>query len=606
MQNPVARAPESIDYRRGALGLFAASSHGGDVGDAQRQHELERQLSNGPGVRGCGQLDVCDRPLRGRQRGLTTGDKAAFGGHFYSDKAFGVSLLCVPVYAAMQAVAWLFDFRWDLQVSLYVFRMVSASIPAALSLDPLVAAGAGGRERCRVARSSPARAGVLRLDLVTYRPWPCPTRPGIAMCLAATYLLCHPPAGGLRPGRAAAIGFLCGFAVICRFSLRPHCGRRHCDRVPDAAALGAPRSLARATGSAVVAGALPLGLFAAYSYSIFGTLRSAGNSTKSSRCPGGDVAGPDGHDTSAAERCVGSRLPSVSSGASVALDSHGAGWLRFWHAQHRQSAGVWMDGAVAFASALLMNSSYYMWWGGYTGGAVDAADDVRGAARSWRTVPSRGIPLIWWWALVWYAVISCVLTIPLVLTDPQMPQIEEAARLMKVSLTSALRVPQFEYLRMYYSRRLVQGRRLRAITCSASCRCGDRSRSGDSRSNRRPLARAIQKTQDMKCTKDEPKRGRPTIREANYNHLGDRMRTSDSIVRILASAKRVWLALTVPDLVKHWQYGSDLLTTSERGLTSLLFRQEDPRPSPPDASSGGDGGPDVLSYLKELVEVKMP
>ena len=141
------------------------------------------------------------------------------------------------------------------------------------------------------------------------------------------------------------------------------------------------------------------------------------------------------------------------------------------------------------------------------------------------------------------------------------------------------------------------------------------------------------------------------------------MKTSESIVKILAPASNVWLALTVPDLVKQWQYGSDLLTTWEPGTpiifrnewngqifeqkgtvlefspasrlkyslfvprpdlqdipehyffmtyelvesdgtTSLLVRQEDPRPSLPDESGGGDG-PDVLSILKELVEVKM-
>ena len=142
------------------------------------------------------------------------------------------------------------------------------------------------------------------------------------------------------------------------------------------------------------------------------------------------------------------------------------------------------------------------------------------------------------------------------------------------------------------------------------------------------------------------------------------MKTSDSTVKILASAKKVWLALTSPDLVKQWQYGSDLVTTWEvgtsivfrnqwdgrvfeqkgtvlefspasrlkyslffprpdvqdmpehyffmtyelaenDGTTSLLVRQEDPRPSTPNESSGGDDGPDVLSALKELVEVKM-
>ena len=143
------------------------------------------------------------------------------------------------------------------------------------------------------------------------------------------------------------------------------------------------------------------------------------------------------------------------------------------------------------------------------------------------------------------------------------------------------------------------------------------------------------------------------------------MKTSESAVNILAPAKKVWLALTNPALVKQWQYGSDLLTTWEvgtsiifrnewngqvfeqkgtvlefspesrvkyslfvprpdlrdipehcvfmtyelaesDGATSLLVRQEDPRPIPPDESPGGDDGPDVLSLLKELVEVKMP
>jgi len=143
------------------------------------------------------------------------------------------------------------------------------------------------------------------------------------------------------------------------------------------------------------------------------------------------------------------------------------------------------------------------------------------------------------------------------------------------------------------------------------------------------------------------------------------VKTSDSTVKILAPAGKVWLALTTPDLVKRWQYGSDLLTTWEPGTpivfrnewnghvfeqkgtvlefepttrlkyslfvprpdlqevpehhffmtyaltesdgqTSLLIRQEDPRPSPPDASGSQDGGPDVLATLKELVEVKMP
>ncbi|HEX2584934.1 MAG TPA: SRPBCC domain-containing protein [Steroidobacteraceae bacterium] len=143
------------------------------------------------------------------------------------------------------------------------------------------------------------------------------------------------------------------------------------------------------------------------------------------------------------------------------------------------------------------------------------------------------------------------------------------------------------------------------------------------------------------------------------------MKISNSTINIAAPAKNVWLALTRPDLVKQWQYGSDLRTTWEvgtsivfrnewegqvfeqkgtvlefspesrlkyslffprpdlqdmpenyffmtyelteiDGVTTLLIRQEDPRPASAEESSSGDEGPNVLSILKELVEVKMP
>ena len=143
------------------------------------------------------------------------------------------------------------------------------------------------------------------------------------------------------------------------------------------------------------------------------------------------------------------------------------------------------------------------------------------------------------------------------------------------------------------------------------------------------------------------------------------MKTSDARVSIVAPARKVWLALTVPELVKQWQYGSDLQTTwkvgtpivfrnewngqvfeqkgsvlefrpesrlkyslfvprpdlqdipehrffmtyeltESGGVTALLVRQEDPRPALPDEPASADEGPDVLSSLKELVEVKMP
>ena len=58
------------------------------------------------------------------------------------------------------------------------------------------------------------------------------------------------------------------------------------------------------------------------------------------------------------------------------------------------------------------------------------------------------------------------------------------------------------------------------------------------------------------------------------------------------------------DIPEHSFFMTYELTESG-GATSVLFRQEDARPSPPDESSAGAEGPDVLSQLKELVEVRM-
>ena len=142
------------------------------------------------------------------------------------------------------------------------------------------------------------------------------------------------------------------------------------------------------------------------------------------------------------------------------------------------------------------------------------------------------------------------------------------------------------------------------------------------------------------------------------------MKTTDTVVVLRAPARKVWLALTTPELVKQWQFGTDLQTTWEPGTpivfrnawdgrtfeqrgtvleftpesrlryslffphpglrdvpehyffmtyeltarddgTSVLFRQEDPRPASPDEAAGGDEAAGMLALLKELVETRM-
>lgn len=51
------------------------------------------------------------------------------------------------------------------------------------------------------------------------------------------------------------------------------------------------------------------------------------------------------------------------------------------------------------------------------------------------------------------------------------------------------------------------------------------------------------------------------------------MATNISIIKINASRQKVWDTLTKPELVKLWQYGSDLLTSWEIG-SDIRFRTE--------------------------------
>jgi len=51
------------------------------------------------------------------------------------------------------------------------------------------------------------------------------------------------------------------------------------------------------------------------------------------------------------------------------------------------------------------------------------------------------------------------------------------------------------------------------------------------------------------------------------------MATNISTIVLNAPAEKVWNALTQPELVKQWQYGSDLLTTWKTG-SEIRFRNE--------------------------------
>jgi hypothetical protein len=450
MQTPGARALTATDYRRGAWGIFvAATIVMAAMHTANTSWNVNSRMALVFAVvdRGTFAIDGYE----GDQDIFPTSDKAVFGGHVYSDKAFGVSLLCVPVYAAMQAMAKLFGFEWDLQVTIYLLRMVSASIPAAISLSILwlLLVRAGAMPRRALIAVALAFFGSLWFG---YSTLAMPYSPGIASCLAATYLLCYPPTGGLRAGRAAMIGLLCGFALICDFLFGPivliAIALVFLIRLP----LERRERVPALVGSSLLAGAIPVALFAAYSYSIFGTLSLPYQYEVLPLFREGMSQG-----------VMGMTKPRLS--FMWFLTFHPFRGVFFWSSwilialagcvMGTRSTGNrrvfgWM-GLWAFAAALYMNSSYYMWWGGFSMGARLMLPMMAAVPLGLGEVCRRERSPIWWWALVCTGVISCLLNMPLALTDPQMPQMADTADLLKVSLTSALRVPQFEYLRMYYS-----------------------------------------------------------------------------------------------------------------------------------------------------------
>ncbi len=450
MQTPGSRQLASIDYTRGARGIFAAALIVmGAVHTANTSWNVNSRMALVFAVvdRGTFAIDGYE----GDQDIFPTGDKAAFGGHVYSDKAFGVSLLCVPVYAAMQAMARLFGFTWNLQITIYLLRMVSASVPAAISLSILwrLLVRTGAMPHRALAAVAFAFVGSLWFG---YSTLAMPYSPGIASSLAATYLLCDPLPGGLTSGRAAAIGFLCGFALICDFLFGPivivAIAVMFLIRLPRERRVSIP-ALA---GASLLAGAIPVALFAAYSYSIFGALSLPYQYEVLPLFREGMSQGVMGMTTP--------RLSFMwfltfhpfrgvffwSSWLLVALAGCVMGTRRTGNRRVFGWMGLW-----AFAAALYMNSSYYMWWGGFSMGARLMLPMMAAVPLGLGEVCRRERSPIWWWALLVTGVISCLLTMPLALTDPQMPQIEDTADLLKVSLASSLRVPQFDYLRRYYS-----------------------------------------------------------------------------------------------------------------------------------------------------------
>lgn len=148
---------------------------------------------------------------RGVARWGTTADVSPSRGHHYSNKAPGSSLLAVPVYAAVAAVAG----EPGLAVSLWLCRVVTGVLPTLLLLGLL----AGFLERF-------ARTAVVRVVLVGYALGSMAMTYSVlyiahqlaAVCLAAAWILALEAAERKRPAWVLAVaGFLAGASVLVEY-----------------------------------------------------------------------------------------------------------------------------------------------------------------------------------------------------------------------------------------------------------------------------------------------------------------------------------------------------------------------------------------------------
>jgi hypothetical protein len=378
-----------------------------------------------------------------------TSDKALYEGHFYSDKVFGLSLFCVPLYAAMQAVARLFGFEWSLQALIYLFRLWSSSLPAALSLALLwtlmVRAGAAPR------RALVAVALVFCGSLwFPYATLAMPYCLGILFCLAAMHVLLYPRSGTLRLRDAGAVGLFCGLSLISDFLF----GLVVLAIVVAFLIRIWPMSMTgRLTLAAVggLCGLVPLIAFFAYTYSIFGRLSIPYEFEALPRFQQGMQSG-----------FMGITVPQF--GRLWFLTLHPFRGVLFWSSwlclaivgcvlgiRRRGVPGIWgAMGLWAFASYLLTSASYYMWWGGGSMGARFTIPMLAVIPMGLVEICHRERRQLWRLFVV-AGVLSTALCVPLALMNPQVGSEDPDEVIAAAQLSTPLKVPQLTALRRYYS-----------------------------------------------------------------------------------------------------------------------------------------------------------
>lgn len=414
---------------------------------------------------------------------LETMDKALFEGNYYSDKIFGVSLLAIPVYWAARKLAGdTPDFvRREAD---YLLKNWAVALPGALSAlffwILLIKIGTPPRRAILLTGVSVLGTMWYGYSTVFY-----PYAPGLAASLAALLITFFPPARRLTSLNSLAIGLLLGYTLLCDliFGLLVFgLGVVWLLRLLDQHGLYGSRAFAEMTGERSqlrhvilysvcfwIGVLIPLSLFFAYCYSIFGELTLPYRFEASDRFREGmshgimGVTAPKPHVlwfiTVHPFRGILFWSPIVAAGLLGCI-------LGTRQYGKRRILG-WL-GIYTFVAYLLFNGGYYMWWGGWSMGPrfmipmlpfvllglgeLARTDKLSAFARS----PRWALPA-WSFALL-TGIVSVALSFPVALYDPQVPQGNQDYVLDTADISTRLAVPQLEVLKAVYTGRApVQG-----------------------------------------------------------------------------------------------------------------------------------------------------
>jgi hypothetical protein len=380
---------------------------------------------------------------------LPTMDKAFFNGHHYSDKAIGVSLLGIPVYAAMQAVGALTGVEWHLQLKIYVIRMAVASVPAAIALALLWL--------IMTREGMPPRRAFLAVAAVFCGSWwfgystlAMPYAPGIAALVAAIAMLWYPVHGRLTTLSSWAIGALCGFALLCDLTFALMVAPIVVMFLMEIARYPQPTAM-KFAASGAIAGAIMMVLYVGHTYLIFGK----------PTIPYYYIVVPLFREGTQ-QGFLGISWPRV--GPAWFLTFHPYRGVFFWapwmlltlvgcvlalrragRARVLGVAGIW-----AFVAYLAMASGYYMWWGGWSMGARLMSPMLAALPLGLIEILRPGRSDAWWWSFVAASAVSIVLCLPVSFINPQVEEGNTYPRLRYAQVGDSLDVPQYRYLKMWY------------------------------------------------------------------------------------------------------------------------------------------------------------